>query len=244
MKIVLSLVLMLFALPLSGGGAQAAEAVRGRTAYILAVSWQPGFCETQPGKPECVSQTPARADARQFSLHGLWKQRASYCGVAEAAMAADKAGRWRDRPALPLSPETAGRLKTAMPGMQSGLERHEWIKHGSCSGLDAEAYFRRSLDLLDALNASPVAALFAGRIGRTLTADEIRAAFDSAFGKGAADRVKMRCARDGERRVITELTIGLSPSATGTASLAEAIAGAGSTGFGCDSGVVDAAGLQ
>ena len=37
--------------------------------YILAASWQPGFCETKPNKPECISQTSDRFDATSFSIH-------------------------------------------------------------------------------------------------------------------------------------------------------------------------------
>ena len=251
MRSILPILMACFLLIPGLGGLRAQEGEEGgnsaggsRTAYLLAVSWQPGFCELQPGKAECRSQTPGRADAKQFSLHGLWKMRDSYCGIGGDAINRDKSGRWRDMPALPLSARTAERLRIGMPGSQSGLERHEWIKHGTCSGLDPEAYYARTLDLLDQLNGSAVADLFAARIGKELHAGEIRAAFDSAFGKGASTRVKMRCARDGNRRLITELTIGLSAEATGTVSLAEAIQKAGRTGFGCDGGIVDAAGLQ
>jgi len=40
--------------------------------YVLAVSWQPAFCETRPRLPECRSQTADRFDATNFTLHGLW----------------------------------------------------------------------------------------------------------------------------------------------------------------------------
>ena len=39
---------------------------------VLAVSWQPGFCETRPRLPECRSQKKSRYDATHFALHGLW----------------------------------------------------------------------------------------------------------------------------------------------------------------------------
>ena len=55
-------------------------------AYLLALSWQPSFCETKPSKPECESQTPQRFDATNLVLHGLWPQpRANvYCNVQGA----------------------------------------------------------------------------------------------------------------------------------------------------------------
>lgn len=41
--------------------------------YVLAASWQPGFCKTEAGqdKPECRLLRPGRFDALHFSLHGL-----------------------------------------------------------------------------------------------------------------------------------------------------------------------------
>jgi ribonuclease T2 len=55
----------------------------------------------------------------------------------------------------------------------------------------------------------------------------------------------MSCRRNGDRRMIGELTIGLSQDATSDsdASLGELIQGAGRTSFGCNEGVVDAAGF-
>ena len=48
--------------------------------FVLALSWEPAFCETQPDVPECRSQTTGSLDARQFSLHGLWPPDV-YCDV-------------------------------------------------------------------------------------------------------------------------------------------------------------------
>ena len=45
--------------------------------YVLALSWQPAFCEANPGKRECRWQTGSRYDASYLSLHGLWPQPAS-----------------------------------------------------------------------------------------------------------------------------------------------------------------------
>src|SRR5690606_18904502 len=98
---------------------------------------------------------------------------------------------------------------------QSGLERHEWTRHGSCYGTDAEEYYADALDLLLALNTSGVAELFAGNIGRKITLQQVREAFDTTFGPGAGERVSMECAPDGNRTIITELTIGLTGTITG-----------------------------
>jgi ribonuclease T2 len=217
-----------------------------RTQYVLAISWQPAFCETRPDRPECESQTAERFDASNFALHGLWPQPRSrdYCGVDAETVRADEEGDWQDLPAPALSADLTQALAEAMPGTQSGLERHEWIKHGTCYDGDAEVYFADSLSMLEAINASAVATLFADSVGRQLGQAEIRAAFDVAFGPGAGQRVRLSCIEDGNRRVINELTIGLTGDIDGSDSFAERLLDARPTDGGCDGGVVDAVGPQ
>ena len=217
-----------------------------RTQYVLAISWQPAFCETRPDKPECTSQTADRFDASHFALHGLWPQPRSndYCGVAAADVSADKNGDWAALPDPELSTELFAQLRTAMPGTQSGLERHEWIKHGTCYGEAAEAYFADALDMHAAINTSAVADLFANAVGQHLTQRDIRAAFDTAFGPGAGDRVRLSCVNDGNRRLINELTIGLTGDIDGPNSFPDRLLDARRTDGGCDGGLVDPVGLQ
>lgn len=212
--------------------------------YVLAASWQPGFCETQPDKPECRSQGHRTFDASNFTLHGLWPQRAEFCGVSGADIEADKSGRWSSLPPVDLSPALRRKLDEAMPGTRSSLDRHEWTKHGTCSGQDQETYYTNALRALDAVNQSAVGKLFADNVGRRLSQEEVRAAFDQAFGPGAGERVRLSCKRDGNRRLITEITIGLSGAVTADADIARLIAASPPTDGGCDGGIVDPIGFQ
>lgn len=219
----------------------------GPAEHVLAVSWQPAFCETRPRLPECRSQTADRFDASNFALHGLWPQPRSqaYCGVDERTVAQDKRRRWRDLPWERLDDDLWSRLRQAMPGTRSGLHKHEWIKHGTCyDGAGVAEYFEDSLKLLDALNRSEVRDLFAGNIGRELNGDEIRAAFDRSFGAGAGERVRISCKNDGPRRLIVELTIGLSGRIEPDSDVAAHILAADATDPGCPGGVVDPVGNQ
>ncbi|MDE5070806.1 MAG: hypothetical protein O4806_02555, partial [Trichodesmium sp. St5_bin8] len=50
--------------------------------YVLAISWQPSFCQTRQYIPEWISQTTDRYDANNFTLHGLWPDKLTYCGVS------------------------------------------------------------------------------------------------------------------------------------------------------------------
>lgn len=227
--------------------AEESDPSAGAARYVFAVSWHPGFCETRPSRAECAAQSSGGAAARQFSLHGLWPLKQSYCGIADGLKAEYRKARWTDLPPVELSPDTAARLRDAMPGTVSGLDRQQWVRSGTCSGLSAERYFALSLAMLDRLNVSAVQALFAARIGASVSQDDVRGAFDAAFGKGAGERVRMRCRKDGARQVITGLTIGLSGlpgEGEDESVMGPLILAAGKTAFQCTSGVVDAAGPQ
>jgi len=215
-----------------------------RTQYVFAISWQPAFCEGHASRDECTTQSKDRFDASHFALHGLWPQRVDYCDVPREQQFADQDGDWSALPELDLSDATLTRLKEAMPGTLSRLDRHEWIKHGTCYGKPADAYFSDALDMLEAINASAVRDLFSRSIGKELTQAQVRGAFDAAFGKGAGLRVRLACERDGNRRLITELTIGLTGDITAPADFKRLSMAARPTNGGCDAGIVDAVGLQ
>jgi ribonuclease T2 len=132
-----------------------------------------------------------------------------------------------------------------MPGSQSFLDRYEWTKHGTCYPTrKPETYYRDSLRVLDAVNGSPVRDLLARSIGREVTAEQIRASFDEAFGAGAGERVRVACRDDGGRRLIAELTIGLRGDITGGTPVRDLIMASGPTDSGCPSGIVDPVGRQ
>lgn len=213
---------------------------------VLAVSWQPGFCETKPDLPECRTQTDTRFDATHFTLHGLWPQPRdnTYCGVTPKIVDLDRTGGWMALPVPSLPQTLRDQLAEAMPGTQSGLDRHEWIKHGTCyHPRDPKSYFAHSLALLAALNASPVRHLFRNAIGGTLTSDAIRAAFDEAFGPGSGTRVEIVCRNTDPAPLIIELRIALTGQ-PGEDTLSEMIAAAPAGRSGCRAGKVDAAGFN
>ncbi|MEL6947264.1 MAG: ribonuclease [Pseudomonadota bacterium] len=217
---------------------------------VLAISWQPAFCERAQRRRECRTQTSNRYDANHFSLHGLWPQPASntYCGVSADQERLDRDGKWRRLDMERLPQALWDRLRRTMPGTRSNLHRHEWVKHGTCYSKTAETYYAHSLGLMDALNASSVRALFGKNIGRSLRNSEIRAAFDKAFGAGVGDRVRVSCRRDGRRELIVELTLGLAGAISApnmsAADLGALALAAPTTRPGCPVGIVDPAGFQ
>jgi ribonuclease T2 len=214
--------------------------------YILALSWQPAFCEAHADKTECKFASADAYEAKNFALHGLWPQPRSnvLCGVSDADKAADDNHRWENLPAPEIAAATRFALDRVMPGTQSFLERHEFIKHGTCYPGSADQYFKDAVRLVAAVNASPVQELVSANIGKIIKTADLRAAFDAGFGQGAGNRVRVACGRDGDRMLITEITIGLKGDVAGGTAIGDLILGSTPTDAGCPAGVIDPAGRQ
>jgi ribonuclease I len=154
--------------------------------YLLAMTVHRAFCaDGNDRKPECRAEPP-----RPLVIHGLWPEKLEPRSYP------------RDCPAAPvdLEPALARELATYMPGMQSGLHRHEWRKHGGCSGLDDDAYFRRTLELARHLDAALGKSLTMNA-GGIVAANDLRAAAEALErGLGAALTFHCRTPRDAPRR--------------------------------------------
>ena len=96
---------------------------------ILALSWTPSWCAGEGdarGDTRCATGSGAG-----WLVHGLWPQH--------------EGGGWPeycDTP-YPAASRTQTAAMTDIMG-SSGLAWHQWRKHGTCSGLDAETYFERT----------------------------------------------------------------------------------------------------
>ncbi len=201
--------LMAFAADAEGVRKEAKGAGRSRTTAVFAVSWLPGFCRIRSDRAECKAQAPGSFDATHFTLHGLWPVGKSYCGVEASVKAQDRQGKWLDLPQPELADDARVTLVAAMPGVQSGLDRHQWVRSGRCHSPTAGAYFEQQMRYLKVLNTSAVRDLFTERLGQEVSEQEVRQAFDAAFGVGAGERVRLQCATAGKVTIVTGLTIGL-----------------------------------
>ena len=230
-----------------GGGDGSSEE---STDNLLALSWQPAFCETRPGKKECLDLNEGNLPIteQQLSIHGLWAQprNNTYCDVSDSDISLDTSGQWHLLPAPELSAETRERLDVAMPGTASQLERHEWIKHGTChrGAGGAEEYFSDTLRVTQAINESVVASYLAEHVGASVDTAVIRQKFDEAFGNGAGDRVQFHCKGDQGRVLLQEITINLKGRIDSENTVAELMLAGDLTSLGCPSAVIDASGLQ
>ncbi len=208
--------------------------------YLLALSWQAAFCETHSRKKECRTQTRNRYDASHWSLHGLWPQpRANaYCNVSNMDKGIDRNKRWHLLAPVKLSQKTAMELALVMPGASSNLQRHEWIKHGTCYGSSAEDYYSDAIKLTKAVNNSIVGKLFNRGVGKRVTLKQVRAHFDKAFGKGAGDKVDMRCDKKGR---VSELWINLKGEILDDTKLSSLLENSLRAGSSCFKGIIDPA---
>lgn len=206
--------------------------------YLLALTWQPSFCETHSRKKECRTQTSNRYDATHWSLHGLWPQpRANaYCGVSDIDKGIDRNKRWHLLAPVKLSQKTAAELAFIMPAVASNLHRHEWIKHGTCYGSDAEDYYSDSISLTKQINQSIVGKLFTRGVGKRVSLKQVRQHFDRAFGKGAGSKVDLRCDRKGR---VSELWINLKGSIAKETKISDLLKNSIRAGSSCKIGMID-----
>src|SRR5579871_3179389 len=90
--------------------------------YVLSLSWAPTYCLTHADDgAECSGK------GYGFALHGLWPQYDSGGYPEECATQFE------------LSADAAAKGRTVYPSER--LMQHEWLEHGTCSGLDALMYF-------------------------------------------------------------------------------------------------------
>lgn len=94
--------------------------------YVLALSRSPGYCASEGSNAdENQCNSPRRYE---FVVHGLWPQ-------FEKGFPSDCDSEFSAQ----LPNATINQMLDIMPSF--GLIKHEWRKHGRCSGLSAEDYF-------------------------------------------------------------------------------------------------------
>ena len=180
----------------AGSAAEAPHAARAIDA-VLALSWQPAFCETRPGTPECrlLNAGALRAPAACFRCTDCGR------GARMTPIAASAPRPRRARPVLALVRPAAGRLDADDPRpAQGGDARRRQLPRPPrmaeawhlAEDRDAGRLFRRPRCRSRTRSTASAVGLLPRRpasAARFATAD-IRAAFDAAFGPGAGKRVE------------------------------------------------------
>lgn len=167
--------------------------------YVLALSWQPAFCETygyEAGKSECRHLNKNSFAQSHLVLHGLWPNQDG-CGHHYGFCDASPQRRHCDYNPLNLRVEVAEALSQYMPSYASGscLERHEWNKHGSCQSRNVDAYFERAIALSKEMNQSAFVALMRQYHGASVPLKQLEQSIDVAFGQGSHTKIYLGCNR-------------------------------------------------
>lgn len=183
---------------------------------VLAMSWQPAFCEEKASKPECqLSQflSPDSYQANNFTLHGMWPNKNScgqnygFCGEVKTS-----AKDFCDYPEVSIVSHNVEReLLFVMPSKAAGscLDRHEWHKHGTCQSLDSSKYFHRAVRLLRNFNKSKTASLIRKYINRSdMKKADLLKSLDDSFGKEASKQFVIVC----KGNKLTEIQVNLTAS--------------------------------
>lgn len=157
--------------------------------YVLAISWQPGFCEhVKYGgvKPECDHLADGQLVVSNLTLHGLWPNRKA-CGTKYGNCGGAD---------LSLTEDTVSYISPWMPNFfyENKFGKYEWEKHGTCSRMDADTYFRRAVDSVRAVNDSSAGRYITGNIGGTISKKAFyeRLVADAGNSK-AANSVTLLC---------------------------------------------------
>jgi ribonuclease T2 len=102
--------------------------------YVMSLSWSPQYCASSddPDENQC--------GARRYSLvvHGLWPQYDN--GGFPQACSAERA----------VPQAIVDSMLDIMPSKT--LIQHEWDKHGTCSGLSVENYFRLTRQIYNTIS--------------------------------------------------------------------------------------------
>lgn len=166
------------------------EAKNGFDFYVLALSWSPSFCTA-----EGADANPQQCDGGKpyaFIVHGLWPQ-------WERGYPENCPTERRD-----VASATMRGLYDLMPS--DALIRHQWRKHGSCSGLDQENYFATLRKARERVQIpAPFRRLDAAR---TVAPAEVENAFLRANPGLPADGVAVLC----DKRLFREVRICLTKS--------------------------------
>lgn len=146
--------------------------------HVLALSWSPNWCKLE-GDAKGSDQCDPRHDYG-WTLHGLWPQ-------------FEKG--WPSNCQM-IFQKPSNDLTESMVDIMgsSGLAEHEWKKHGTCSGLDPEAYFHASRAAFDAIVKPPVFRKVTETID--LPARVVEEAFLKSNPQLSADQITITCKRN------------------------------------------------
>lgn len=131
--------------------------------YRLDLTVPATFCKADTKQDPSCEVFPKKS---LIQLHGLWPNyEQGYpegtCSTEECVLQDEKLGKYCLYPQPPglYSSDIWASYQGYMAGTEKCLERHEWVKHGTCSKMDAVDYFTWGLEktqkIVNALSITP-----------------------------------------------------------------------------------------
>ncbi len=140
--------------------------------YLISLSWSPAYCVTHP-----KDQRQCGGRGFGFVLHGLWPQKSA-------------GGYPEDCPATS-QPSQSVLQKTLAFMPSEKLIHHEWVKHGTCTGLSADEYLTLADRAFAALRLPKD--FQAPEAPRNLTVEQVLGEFVAANPGLNRDSLSLRC---------------------------------------------------
>lgn len=103
-----------------------------------------------------------------------------------------------------LSSDLHGTPSLEMPGVASDLDRHEWIKHGTCSGLIQQDFFTDALSFLANVSGENPRSFVAANGGNTVQLGDLVQAVTNDYG---AAGVEFLCDSSSGQQMLTGIRL-------------------------------------
>jgi ribonuclease T2 len=206
--------------------------------YVLAITWQPGFCEHanyKGKKPECDAMNGGTLEAKTLSLHGLWPNKKE-CGTQYGSCSGQP---------FELSKATIEKVAPWMPNFyyERTFGAYEWNKHGKCQSLPPDEYFIKAVSAVRVVNESEVGKIVLGNAGKSFRVNDFFERVKARYGDKVADTITLVCT---QRKYLQEIRVSLALDFATDRDLPQLVANArpaGSRAAGCgDEIYVEAAG--
>jgi ribonuclease T2 len=169
--------------------------------YLLAITWQPGFCEHvkyNGKKPECDAMNSGALQAKNLNLHGLWPNKKE-CGTNYGSC---------DGEQFSLKQETIDKVAPWMPNFfyERTFGAYEWNKHGKCQALPPDAYFMKAVAAVRVVNDSEVGKIVLGSVGKSFRVDDFFDRVKARYGAQVAGSITLVCT---QRKYLQEIRVSL-----------------------------------
>lgn len=184
-----------------GASGAVCSAANQQDSYVLAITWQPGFCEHTKyngKKPECDAMNGGTLEAKTLSLHGLWPNKKE-CGTQYGSCSGQP---------FALSKDTIEKIAPWMPNFfyERTFGAYEWNKHGKCQSLPPDDYFIKAVSAVRVVNESEVGKIVLGNTGKSIRVSDFFDRVKARYGEKVADTITLVCT---QHKYLQEIRVSL-----------------------------------